>query len=64
MAKRKVEVRLHMGLEIMPTGWSYELFQEFLDMQKGAGYNSYSLGDRASCWRFSIVGGQVSEERF
>ena len=29
-----------MGLGIMPTAWSYELFWEFLDMQKGAGCNS------------------------
>ena len=27
----------------MPTGWSYELFWEFLDMQKGAGCNNVTL---------------------
>ena len=27
----------------MPTGWSYEIFLEFLDMQKGAGHNSVTL---------------------
>ena len=43
VAKSKVEARLHMDLGIMPTGWSYELFPEFLDMQKGAGYNSVTL---------------------
>ena len=43
VAKCNVEVWLHMGLGIMPTGWSYELFQEFLDMQKGAGCNSVTL---------------------
>ena len=32
-----------MDLGIMPTGWSYELFQEFLGMQKGAGRNSVTL---------------------
>ena len=32
-----------MDLGIMPTGWSYELFLEFLDMQKGAGRNSVTL---------------------
>ena len=34
VAKSKVEVWLHRELGIVPTGWSYELFQEFLDMQK------------------------------
>ena len=43
VAKSKVEVWLHMGLGIVPTGWSYELFWEFLDMQKGAGCNSVTL---------------------
>ena len=43
MAKSKVEIWLHMGLEIMPTDWSCELFPEFLDMQEGAGYNSVTL---------------------
>ena len=43
VAKSKVEVWLHMGLGIVPTGWSYELFPEFLDMQKGAGCNSVTL---------------------
>ena len=33
-----------MGLGIMPTAWSYELFREFLDMQKGAGCNSVIIG--------------------
>ena len=27
----------------MPTGWSYELFQEFLDMQNRVGCNSVTL---------------------
>ena len=27
----------------MPVDWSYELFWEFLDMQKGAGCNSVTL---------------------
>ena len=61
VAKSKVEVWLHMGSGIMPTGWSYELFQEFLDTQKGAGCNSVTLSNRASYWRFSVVGGKVSE---
>ena len=43
VAKSKVEIWLHMGLEIMPTDWSCELFPEFLDMQEGAGYNSVTL---------------------
>ena len=43
VAKSKVEVWLHMGLGIMPKGWSYELFWEFLDMQKGAGCNSVTF---------------------
>ena len=43
VAKSKVEVWLHMELGIVPTGWSYELFWEFLDMQKGAGCNSVTL---------------------
>ena len=43
VAKSKVEVWLHMGLGIMPVGWSYELFWEFLDMQKGARCNSVTL---------------------
>ena len=41
VAKSKVEGWLHMGLGIMPTAWSYELF---LDMQKGAGCNSVIMG--------------------
>ena len=61
VAKRKVEVWLHMGSGMMPTGWSYELFQEFIDTQKGAGCNSVTLSNRASYWRFSVVGGKVSE---
>ena len=61
VAKSKVEVWSHMGSGIIPTGWSYELFREFLDMQKGAGYNSVTLSNRASYWRFSVVGGKVSE---
>ena len=43
VAKCNVEVWLHMGLGIMPTGWSYELFQEFLDMQNRVGCNSVTL---------------------
>ena len=43
VAKSKVEVWLHVVLGIVPTGWSYEVFQEFLDMQKGAGCNSVTL---------------------
>ena len=61
VAKSKVEVWSHMGSGIIPTGWSYELFREFLDMQKGAGCNSVTLSNRASYWRFSVVGGKVSE---
>lgn len=34
VAKSKVELWLFMGLGIVPTGCSYELFGEFLDMQK------------------------------
>ena len=37
VAKSKVEVWLHMGLGIMSTGCSYELFWEFLDMKNGEG---------------------------
>ena len=48
VAKSKVAVYLHMELGIVPTGWSYELFWEFLDMQKGAGCNSVTLGNGAS----------------
>ena len=43
VAKSKVEIWLHMELGVVPTGWSYELFREFLDMQKGAGCNSVTL---------------------
>ena len=43
VAKSKVKVWLHMGLGIMPRDWSYELFWEFLDMQKGAGCNSVTF---------------------
>ena len=43
VAKSKAKVWLHMGLGIMPKGWSYELFWEFLDMQKGAGCNSVTF---------------------
>ena len=43
VAKSKVEVWLHMRLGIVPTGWSYELFREFLVVQKGAGFNSVTL---------------------
>ena len=43
VAKSKVEVWLHMGLGIMPKGWSYKLFWEFLDMQKGAGCSSVTF---------------------
>ena len=43
VAKSEVEVWLHMELGIVPTGWSYELFWEFLDMQKGAGCNNVTL---------------------
>ena len=43
VAKSKVEVWLHMELGIVPMGRSYELFQEFLDMQKGASCNSVTL---------------------
>ena len=37
VAKSKVEVWLHMGLGIMSTGWSYELFREFLDKKNREG---------------------------
>ena len=43
VAKSKVKVWLHMGLGIMPKDWSYELFWEFLNMQKGAGCNSHTF---------------------
>ena len=43
VATSKVDIWLHMGLEIMPMGWSYELFMEFLDMQKGVDCNSVTL---------------------
>ena len=43
VAKSKVKVWLHMGLGIMPKDWSYELFWEFLNMQKGAGCNSLTF---------------------
>ena len=43
VAKSKVKVGLHMGLGIMPKDWSYELFWEFLNMQKGAGCNSHTF---------------------
>ena len=43
VAKSKVEVWMHMELGIVSMGWSYELFWEFLDMQKGAGCNSVTL---------------------
>ena len=43
VAKSKVKVGLHMGLGIMPRDWSYELFWEFLNMQKGAGCNSLTF---------------------
>ena len=43
VAKSKAKVWLHMGLGIMPRGWSYELFGEFLNMQKGAGCNSLTF---------------------
>ena len=32
VAKSKVEVWMHVELGIVSTGWSYELFWEFLDM--------------------------------
>ena len=32
-----------MELGVVPVDWSYELFWEFLDMQKGAGCNSVTL---------------------
>ena len=32
-----------MALGIVPTGWSYEMFWEFLDMQKGTACNSVTL---------------------
>ena len=40
---KEMEVWLHMELGIVSMGWSYELFWEFLDMQKGAGCNSVTL---------------------
>ena len=43
VANSKVKIRLNMGLGIMLSGWSYELFREFLDMQKGAGCNSVTF---------------------
>ena len=43
VAKSKVEVWLHIELGIVPMGWSYELFREFLVVQKGAGFNSVTL---------------------
>ena len=43
VAKSKVELWLHTRLGIVPMGVSYELFWEFLDMQKGAGFNSITL---------------------
>ena len=43
VAKSKVEVWLHMWLGIVPMGWSYELFMEFLDVQKGVDCNSVTL---------------------
>ena len=43
VAKSKVEIWLHVELGVVPMGWSYELFREFLDMQKGAGCNSVTL---------------------
>ena len=43
VAKSKVELWLHTRLGIVPMGVSYELFWEFLDMQKGAGRNSVTL---------------------
>ena len=43
VAKSKVKVWLHMGLGIMPKDWSYELFWEFLNTQKGAGCNSLTF---------------------
>ena len=52
---------MHMELGIVPTGWSYELFWEFLDMQKGAGCNSVTLGNGASYWRFFTEGGKFGE---
>ena len=61
VAKSKVEVWLHIELGIVPTGWSYELFREFLDMQKGAGCNSVTLGNGASYWRFFTEGGKFGE---
>ena len=61
VAESKVEVWLHMESGIVPTGWSYELFREFLNVQKGAGCNSYSLGDRASYWMSFVEGGKFGE---
>ena len=43
VAKSKVKVWLHMWSGLVPMGWSYELFWEFLDMQKEAGCNSVTL---------------------
>ena len=43
VAKSKVEVWMHMELGIVSMGWAYELFWEFLDMQKEAGCNSVTL---------------------
>ena len=43
VAKSKVEVWLHMELGTVSMGWSYELFWEFLYMQKEAGCNSVTL---------------------
>ena len=43
VAKSKVKLWLHMWLGLVPTSWSYELFWEFLDMQKEAGFNSVTL---------------------
>ena len=43
VANSKVEVWLHMELGIVSMGWAYELFWEFLDMQKEAGCNSVTL---------------------
>ena len=43
VAKSKVEIWLHVELGVVPMGWSYKLFREFLDMQKGAGCNSLTF---------------------
>ena len=40
---KKVEVWLHMELGFVSMGWFYEPFQEFLNIQKGAGCNSVTL---------------------